>query len=171
MPARRRCQNDRAAPDLEQVRLLASIAIGIALGAIVAGCADPNGEGQDPRPERVNERRQARERDTQTLLAYCGSGSARAASAAVPSRRDARGVIGNLLAQVPEYDGSSYARQYLVRRTLASLASMLERRRCLTDEVPHIDRALRWLSLPDPPEPPLALDDGSGYDEADQWYP
>lgn len=153
------------------MRLLASIAIGIAVGAIVAGCADPNGEGQSPRPKRINERRQARERDTQTLLAYCATGRARSASAAVPSRRDARAAIDTLLAQVPEYDGSSYARQYLVRRTLASLASLLERRRCLTDEVPHIDRALRWLSLPDPREPPPTIDDGSGYDDEDQWNP
>lgn len=116
------------------------ILVGVAAAATLGGCADRGGNA--PTPKRVNERRQARERDTQTLLAYCNAGQEQSASA-VPSRRDARPAVDTLLAQVPEYDGSSYARQYLVRRTLASL---LERRRCLSDDVPA------YRSRPSPAE-------------------
>jgi hypothetical protein len=129
--------------------------------------------------KKINERRQARERATYAISAYCRAlvrrredPSTAPAPSAAARRRAIQGV--NFLASaLDQYDGSSYNRQLPVRRLLADAATYLEQQNCLRELAPRLDRALRAVALPDPPEPEVVPEEeyyDGGYDDYEPTY-
>ncbi len=154
------------------------------LGALAfSGCdwsTDSTADANRPPPKKINERRQARERATNDIAAYCRALTRRrqdpsAAPAPSPAARR-RAIMGiNYLATVlDDYDGSSYNRQLPVRRLLAAVATYLERENCLRHQAPRLDRTLRLVALPDPPPPPepvdTSTDESDSYDDCPNYY-
>jgi hypothetical protein len=139
-----------------------AVSAAVLLAALIAtGCgADTTTTSAPERPaNRVNERRQARERATRDVVAYCtalGRWRDDPTTAPRPSRTSQRRAVTGvdfLASSLATYDGSSYERQLPVRRLLADLASYLEREDCLRRLAPRVDRALRLVALPDATEP------------------
>jgi hypothetical protein len=126
-------------------RVLAAWLALIAL--ILAGCGGPEAERREAvrRPAPADEAAQAERNALETIKASCaGREGDESAAAAISllidhARRD--------------IESGSYEDNLAWRRHLAWLANQLERHRCLTPQVPRIDRALRRLPLPELPEP------------------
>ena len=120
------------------------LAVGLALIALIlAGCGGPEAERREAvrRPAPADEAAQAERNALETIKASCAGREPKDSAAAAISllldhaRRDIEGGT--------DEDNLAW------RKDLAWLAGQLERHRCLTAQVPRIDRALRRLPLPE----------------------
>jgi hypothetical protein len=116
------------------------------IALILAGCGGPGAERREAvRPAPADEAAQAERNALETIKASCAGREPKDSAAAAisllldHSRRDIEGGT--------DKDNLAW------RKDLAWLAGQLERHRCLTAQVPRIDRALRRLPLPELLEP------------------
>ena len=163
-----------------RLRILSLTSLLLAAAAF-SGCdwsTDTPADANKTPPKKINERRQARERATYAISAYCKAlvrrredPSTAPPPSAAARRRAIQGV--NLLASaLDQYYGSSYNRQLPVRRLMATVAFYLEREDCLRGLARRLDRAQRLVDLPDPPEPEVVPEEDyePNYDDYEQSY-
>jgi hypothetical protein len=117
----------------------------IALALVGCGGAAEQGRETARRPAPADEAAQAERNALDSLKAFCTAGG---------RKRDAVGGIGLLIHHARRDIESGDDEDNLAwREDLGWLAGQLERRECLTAQVPRIDRALRLLPLPELVEP------------------
>ena len=126
------------------------------LAITLSGCLDTTPAAEEPTP--VDEEAQALRASVNTTVDYCHAlQMSRRAERPKPhpglaERRAAERAVKRVLLIADRYDDAEYIDQHEYREHLAAVAAHLEEEDCLPEQIPDIDRFLREMTLPDPPE-------------------